>query len=254
MTPARRLKEKIARGEWTAGVMLTNHVWLDAVEIAHRAGLDYLVVDMEHGPADSELVGEVCSTGRRMDFPVLIRPRTNDYATLRYVTDLGPCGLLLAAIETSDQLDVVQTAIYLPPRGRRRPGGLGNRWVSRYDQATWQRQVEDDFIVLPQVETRSGLEHAKAIVCHPVTTALAVGPYDLSAALGVCGDMQSPILREAVSRLKQTATAAQKALWMMGGDPSRLAQDGYHFVCLGEAMAILESAFRGLSRPPSQAP
>jgi 2-keto-3-deoxy-L-rhamnonate aldolase RhmA len=244
MQPARDLMEKVRRNEVVVGVLATDHVWTDLVEICVRAGLDYLIVDMEHGPHNTELVGEVCATGRRLDFPVLIRPRSNDYATLRLAVDLGCCGFLLASIESAKELDVVVDALHMPPRGRRRPGGLGNRWVENYGYDSWRTEIEDRFIVLPQVETKVGMRAAAEIAGHAVTSALAVGPFDLSAELGCCGEMQAPVLREALGSLQRTAAAASKPMWMIGPRGEDLVQGGWRFICVGEPTWILASAMR----------
>ena len=95
MQVTRALKSKLAQGDVVLGVLAIDQVWTDLVELCQRGGLDYLIVCMEHGAADTEKVAEVCATGRRMNFPVLIRPRSNDYATLRLAADLGACGFLL---------------------------------------------------------------------------------------------------------------------------------------------------------------
>src|SRR5262245_10612583 len=108
MDAARRLREKISRREPTTGLLVSDHLWTDLVEIAARSEIDYLIADMEHGCASTEVVAEVCATGRRMKFPVLVRPRSNDYATIRLAVDLGPCGFLLACVETPADLDVVR--------------------------------------------------------------------------------------------------------------------------------------------------
>jgi 2-keto-3-deoxy-L-rhamnonate aldolase RhmA len=244
MQPARDLMEKVRRAEVVVGVLATDHVWTDLVEICVRAGLDYLIVDMEHGPHNTELVAEVCATGRRLDFPVLIRPRSNDYATLRLAVDLGCCGFLLASVESAKELDVVADALHMPPRGRRRPGGLGNRWVDNYGYDSWRTEIEDRFIVLPQVETKVGLRAAAEIAGHAVTSALAVGPFDLSAELGCCGEMQAPILREALGELQVTAAAADKPMWMIGSRGEDLVREGWRFICVGEPTWILASAMR----------
>src|SRR5579872_3558699 len=137
MEIAKKLKQKIFGGALTTGLLATDHLWTDLVEISARSGLDYVIVDMEHGCASTELVAEVCSTGRRAGFPVLLRPRANDYSTIRLAVDLGPCGLLLSCVESTAELDVVRDGIHLPPRGRRRPGGRGNRWVSGFSAQSW---------------------------------------------------------------------------------------------------------------------
>lgn len=244
MEPARRLREKIERQEVTTGLLVTDHLWTDLVEISQRAGLDYLIVDMEHGCASPDLAAEVCSTGRRLGFPVLLRPRANDYATIRLAADLGPCGFLLACVDSPADLDVVREGLYLPPRGRRRPGGAGNRWVRDFGVASWQEQFENDFIVLPQIETRVGLSNVERIARHDLTTALAIGPYDLSAELGVCAEMDSPTLQRALLAIRAAGDAAGKATWMIGSNVAQLVQDGWTFICVGEPTWILYAALR----------
>jgi 2-keto-3-deoxy-L-rhamnonate aldolase RhmA len=244
MRPAQQLLAKVGRGEVTTGLMATDHLWTDLVEISVRAGLDYLIVDMEHGTAATDVVAEVCATGRRMGFPVLIRPRANDYANLRLAIDLGPCGFLLACVESAADLDVVRDAIHLPPRGRRRPGGVGNRWVCNFRAEEWRGTVEENFLILPQIETRRALSQLAEIAQHELTSAVAVGPFDLSAELGCCGDMQSPILKDALRQILAGAKAAGKPGWMYGCDTAELVRNGWNFVCFGEVSAILEGALR----------
>lgn len=243
MEPAKRLRDKVARRELTTGILAIHQVWPELVEVCQRAGLDYLMVDMEHGPFSPETAAEMCAVGRRAGFPVLLRPRANDYTNIRHAIDLGPVGFLLACVETTEDLDVVRDAIYLPPRGRRRPGGLGNRWLSEASAAAWKREVEDDFISLPQIETRTGLQNAAAIAGHEITTALAVGPYDLSAELSVCGKMDDPTLKQALETIRAAARSVDKEAWMIG-DGAALARDGWRFICLGEPTWLLEEALR----------
>ena len=244
MEAARGLKAKLAGDQVVLGVLAIDHVWTDLVELCQRGGLDYLIVCMEHGSADTDLVAEVCATGRRMNFPVLVRPRSNDYATLRLAADLGACGFLLASVESAGDLDIVRDALYTPPRGRRRPGGMGNRWVQNYLGATWKQEFEADFIVLPQIETRKGMENRDAIARHEMTTALALGPYDLSAELGVCGQMDAPVLKEACLKVRESAHAAGKPGWLIGGDVAGMVRDGWRFLCAGEPSWILVNALR----------
>ena len=242
MQAARRMRERIQRRELTAGLLVSDHLWTDLVEIAERAGMHYLIVDMEHGCASTDLVAEVCAAGRRAGFPVLIRPRSNDYGTIRLAVDLGPCGFLLACVESAADLDTVRDGVQLPPAGRRRPGGRGNRWVSALKRDAWQQEFEDAFIVLPQIETRLGLAAAREIAGHELTTALAIGPYDLSAELGVCGQMRAPELLAALATVRAAADAAGKATWMIGSDAAELVRDGWRLICLGEPTSILISA------------
>lgn len=243
MLPAKRLRERLARRELTTGILATQHLWPDLVEVCQRAGLDYMIIDGEHGVASPELIAECCAIGRHLNFPVLLRPQNNGYATLRLSMDLGPCGFLLACVDSAAQLDEIARAVQMPPRGERRPGGAGNRWVPNFQYEAWRSEVEDHFIVLPQIETRVGLANVTEIAQHPLTTALAIGPYDLSAELCVCGIMDAPELKTAISTCRNAATSSQKDMWMIGNGP-QLAAEGFTFLCIGEPTWVLEAALK----------
>ena len=243
MQPARSMRQKLENGRVVLGALVTNHVWHDLVEVAIDAGLDYLIVDLEHGPYDASTVAQVCQLGRVAGFAVLIRTAANDFRRVGYAMDLGPCGLVLAAVETPAQLDEVRDAIYLPPHGRRRPGGAGNRWVGDYRLQTWQEQVEDDVIVIPQIETRTGLEHADAVAAHEIVTAIGIGPYDLSMAIGADLDKDHAEFIAAVDKIRSAADAAGKPMWRIG-DPTQLVRQGHQFLCLGDVTTVLTEALR----------
>ncbi len=247
MKAARILRERIASGRIVTGVLATDLLWPALVEYLRKAGYDYLIIDLEHGAHAEHTVTEVCALGRMVDFPVLIRPIDSDYATIRRTIDFGPCGCLLPCVEAATALDEVRDGIYLPPRGRRRPGGPGNYWIEDFQYETWKREVEDFFIVLPQIETRHGLANADAIAAHEITTAIAIGPYDLSADLGVCGTMDAPQMREAVDIIRRAGERVGKTMWRIGDGPS-LAAEGFTFLCIAEPMAALKETLRQKNR------
>ena len=240
MKAAKLLKEKVDRGEITTGLLATDLLFVEMVEYCQRSGIDYLIADQEHGVHSDDLVARVCALGRMVDFPVLIRTIDTAYSTIRRAIDRGPCGFLLPGIESAADLDRVRDSIYLPPRGNRRPGGPGNYWVSGFTYNTWKHEVEDDFIVLPQIETRTGLDHAEEIAGHEITTAIAIGPYDLSADLGVCSEMDHPDMKAAVEVIRKAGEKSGKTMWRIG-DGSVLAKEGFHFLCIGELMAMLKN-------------
>src|SRR5690606_6728580 len=129
----------------TIGLLVTNHFWIELLEIAKFAGFDFIIIDLEHINHGDALVADACRLGRLTDFPILIRPARTDTESVRLAMDLGPCGLMLPMIESAAQLDQVRDGIWMPPRGLRRPGGHGNWWVSDFNYETWKKEVEDNF-------------------------------------------------------------------------------------------------------------
>ena len=241
MQPAIELKRKIDAFEVTTGVLATDHVWPMLVEVCQRAGLDYLIVDCEHGPHDDSLVAHVCQVGRLAGFPVLIRTPSTESDVVRRALDMGPCGLMFPCVESAEQLDEAARWVRMPPRGGRRPGGWGNYWMTDYQYETWRREFEEHVIILTQIENTVGLANVDAIARHEIVASLAIGPYDLSASLGCCWDGDSPKLNAAFQRIREAGRAAGKNTWFgMGGKD--LVAKGWTFICLGTPGYVLQKA------------
>ncbi|MBI2479811.1 MAG: hypothetical protein HYV60_14600, partial [Planctomycetia bacterium] len=156
-------------------------------------------------------------------------------------------GILLPCVESTEQLDQVQQAALMPPRGRRRPGGMGNYWLSNFHYETWKSEFEDHFIVIPQIESQMGVDNAGSLAAHPLVTALGLGPYDLSADLGCCWNPESAEFLKALERVKAAADAVNKKVWA-GCDGPALRAKGYTFLWVGTATSVLTSALGQIVR------
>ena len=64
LKPAANLKTKLATDSPVIGMMATDQAWPFLVEICRDNGLDYLVIDREHGHFSDELVSHICQTAR----------------------------------------------------------------------------------------------------------------------------------------------------------------------------------------------
>jgi 4-hydroxy-2-oxoheptanedioate aldolase len=245
MEPARILRRKLENKQPAIGLLFSYHLWLDAIEMAIEVGLDYIIVDSEHLDHGGREMADACSAGRMAGFPVIVRPTATDLDTIRLAMDLGPCGLLLPMVESTQQLDEVQKGIYMPPRGERRPGGRGNRWLRQFGYEPFRSIVEDHLIVIPQIESPKGLEQVDAIARHPIVTALGIGPFDLSARLGVCWEPDHPKIVQAKQKIRHAAEEAGKPMWVIG-DPRKCAADGYTFICAGEPIGLLQGLIKGI--------
>ncbi len=241
LSPAKRLNEQLATDQPVIGLMATDHAWPLLVEVCQKGGLDYLVVDSEHGDFSDELVSHLCQIGRLANFPVLVRTISCEPTVIRRTIDLGPCGILIPCVESTAQLDLVQEATLMPPRGRRRPGGKGNYWQKNFQYETWKTDFEDHFIVIPQIESQTGVDNVESIAAHPLVTALGLGPYDLSADLGCCWNPENEDYLAALDRVKAAADAVGKKVWA-GTDAPALRAKGYTFLWIGTATSVLTNS------------
>ena len=247
MKSAQILRQKINGPEVTTGVIITFHLWPGLIELLMRAGLDYAIIDLEHLTHSPEMVAECCAIGRRADFPILIRPPEAEFTPMRLAMDLGPCGLLVPYVSSVATMELIKDAVYMAPRGRRRPGGHGNFWVNDdYNYESFRSKVEDDVIILPQIENRAGLDCIDEIAAHPLTTALAIGPYDMSASLGCCWEPDNEKLTNALKKVREAGRAQGKNTWIIG-DHAKLRAMGFTFLGISEPTMCMEGALRTLN-------
>jgi 2-keto-3-deoxy-L-rhamnonate aldolase RhmA len=113
--------------------------------------------------------------------------------------------------------------------------------VDDFRYETWKRDVEDDFLVVPQIESSVGLQRLDEIATHEITTAMGIGPYDLSMDLGVGAQMDHEKMKEAIALIRSAALRAGKSMWRIGHGPTMVAE-GFHFLCIGEPMGMLKGA------------
>ena len=206
---------------------------------------------MEHGHHSDEQVAQMCAIARQLDWVLMIRPNVDRYdssaaQTLRKAMDLGCSGLVLPNIESAKDLDCVRDAIWLPPRGTRRPGGPANYWVPDFQYDTMRSLVEDNFLVLPMIESGRGVENIQEIAEHEVVTHLDIGPYDLCLSLGLDYYVKRPPedddLQKAVDLVRAAAESCGKTLLGTHGTTEELLEQGYHFLGVGEPTALLRDA------------
>ncbi|WP_347355080.1 aldolase/citrate lyase family protein, partial [Intrasporangium sp.] len=161
-------------------------------EICAGAGLDWLLVDMEHSPNGlGSVLAQLQAVAAYRVTPV-VRVATGDTVTIKQVLDLGAQNLLVPMVSSADQARTVVEAVRYPPRGRR---GVGSALAR---SARWNRvpgyltHADEHVSLFVQVETAAGVEAAGAIAGVDGVDGVFVGPSDLAASMGLLGQQSHP--------------------------------------------------------------
>src|SRR5713101_5097701 len=121
-TPAiKRLREKLAADEPAYGLWVTLES-ASISEIAVALGLDWIVVDAEHGHLDWKEILEHIRASVRSDTVVLVRVAELNAGLIKRALDIGADGIVLPWIETQAQLRQAVAFANFPPQGLR---GIG---------------------------------------------------------------------------------------------------------------------------------
>ncbi|MEU9356674.1 aldolase/citrate lyase family protein [Streptomyces sp. NPDC048301] len=183
--PSRRrsLKQRLTDGESLRGTLLRLPSET-LVEMAGVAGLDYVVIDCEHGPADTALLQQHIMAAHAHGIDVLVRVGTAEPTLALRCLDLGAAGLVHPHVDSAEDARRVVAASHYPPLGERgfatysRAGRFGT--VSAAEHLAASRET----LVIAMVETRRACAAADAIAGTEGVDAVLVGPADLAADCG----------------------------------------------------------------------
>jgi len=197
-----RVKQALKANKPVVGTLICD---LQSPEIAYilaAAGMDFLMIDLEHSPASMESVQNIARSARAAGMVPLARVTENEYPFIARVLDMGMMGVMVPRVETADQARRVVRCAKYPPQGERGFGARGvitdYEPVSAGQIVNW---VNEHTLVIVQVESGEAVAKLDEITRVPGIDVALIGPNDLSVSLGVPGDFEQPRFAEAVERV-----------------------------------------------------
>lgn len=180
----------------------------ELVDMLGDAGLDFTIVDCEHGAFglhQAEALFRACDAAGLV--PVCRVPAL-DTGWIGRALDAGAQAVVVPGLASAEQAARAVAATRFAPEGTRgacpcvRAGGHFIRDWRAHEAA------ERDKGVIALVETAEGLDQVEAICAVPGLKALLAGPFDLSVSLGLSGDYRHPRVTAAMDRMAAAARAA----------------------------------------------
>jgi 2-keto-3-deoxy-L-rhamnonate aldolase RhmA len=241
-------KRKLAAGEPVVMMSLRQLRTADAAMIIRECGFDGFYVDREHGMFSDAETATLCASGQLMGLLPAVRVRANTTAEIGGALDAGAlCVIVPHVTGKADAAKAVQ-AVKFPPQGARSIAALSP--TTRYrtlPAAELIRLVNDMTMVIAMLETADGISAADEIASVQGIDALMIGPGDLSAELGIPGDVRHPRIREAYVAAAKAARAHGKH-FVAGGaggpDAGEMAAHGAKIFMGGTDIGYMMSAAR----------
>lgn len=161
------------------------------IEMAARAGYDFVRIDCEHMLFGSECLMEMIRTARLLGMPVQARITSVEQASA--LLDFGVTALMLPHVSSAEKAQAIVNAVKYAPLGERgmttssRCLNFGELKLSEY-----AKTANDEVSVIVQIEDKAGLENVDEILSVPGVDMVATGRNDLAQALGVPGQNTHP--------------------------------------------------------------
>ncbi len=223
-----------------------------AVECLGMTGLDFLIIDTEHGPFNVESAMDFIRAAELRGIEPLVRVKDHSRASVLKMLDVGAMGLIIPNIETVEQVKkLVEYGKYYPT-GRRgfantRCGGYGFAEHASGNIDEYFSLANNETLIIPQCETKGCLDNIEEIVSIEGVDGIFVGPYDLSIALGMPAQFGDPKFLAAVDRILKACKDAGKFSLIFGGSieiSKKYIKDGFNGVAYTMDTDILVNAYR----------
>jgi 2-keto-3-deoxy-L-rhamnonate aldolase RhmA len=220
------------------------------VEILGDSGLDFAVLDAEHAPFDRAALDAAMLAGRATGLPLFVRVLERSAAGLLSVLDMGAAGVLVPHVDTEqDARDVVAHCRYVG--GDR--GYSSSPRAAGYGALGMKEAIArgDRSVVVCQIESVAGVEHAARIAAVPGVDALFIGRADLALSMGL-QNAQDPAVIEATQAVIRATLAAGKTVGMFVGSTAEREKYialGVAWFVQGSDQSMLGQAARAIAHP-----
>lgn len=204
------LKSKMRSKTFTLGSWITiPHQSI--VEILSSAGFEWLVLDLEHSAIDFQKTQEMIAHIQAQGMQGLVRVSSNDPVVIKRSMDIGADGVIVPMVLNQEDAQKAVDAVRYPPFGNR---GVGLSRAQHYGIGfeAYNKWVNSQSVVIVQVEHIDAVNNLESILSLEGVDGIIVGPYDLSASLGMPGQFNAPEVVEALNRVEEISSKHKKAL------------------------------------------
>jgi 2-keto-3-deoxy-L-rhamnonate aldolase RhmA len=209
------------------------------------AGFDWLVVDMEHVPIDYKDAYHILQAIAGTHATPVIRLAWNDVVLVKRALDIGAQTLMFPFVQNAEDAKRAVASTRYPTAtdlsGTR--GFAAMHRASRYATAPdYGKRANDGIFKMVQLETPAAIDKLEEIAAVDGVDALFMGPGDLSASMGVIGNVADAKVQAALKDAAARAKAVGKPIGIVGPTPEMVGQFiewGYSYVAIASDMGMM---------------
>jgi 2-dehydro-3-deoxyglucarate aldolase/4-hydroxy-2-oxoheptanedioate aldolase len=202
------LRARLRAGQPVFGTMVSMCRTPEVMLLLSNAGMDFTLIDTEHGAFNHETVADLCRVARGEGLTAILRVPGRGPTYVSRSLDIGANGLMMPRIETAaEATDVIEWAKYAPLGNRGLAlGGASSDYRPVPDPQAAMVAANDSTVILIQIESRAAVGRIDEIAAVKGIDVLLIGPMDLSQTLGVPGQLRHP---EVVATIREVVRAGR---------------------------------------------
>jgi 2-keto-3-deoxy-L-rhamnonate aldolase RhmA/quercetin dioxygenase-like cupin family protein len=239
------LRRKLAADEAVFGLWVTLES-PSITEMAVALGLDWVVIDAEHGHLDWKEIVEHLRATVRSDTVALVRIAELNGGLIKRALDIGADGIVVPWVETVEQLKQAVAYSRYPLDGLR---GIGAERATCWGQCFVEHTTEanEHVLVVPIIESVKAVRQAATLSQVDGAELFLFGPADLSSTAGYRGQWEGPGVAEQILQAKDAIRRAGKHCGLLATSHENLTerqQQGFRMLGVGIDSGLLLRSLR----------
>lgn len=188
-------KNKLSIGSW----LTIGHPII--AEIMSDSGFDWLCVDMEHTSIDYAQAQTLITIIQGKGKTAYVRVGENNTLIIKRVLDAGADGVIVPMIKTKEDAEKAVNSVHYPPLGKR---GVGLGRAQGYGFSFKEYLIKQKNLdVIVQIEHIDSIKNLKSILSVPGIKGTIIGPYDLSASIGIPGEYDDKNFKKLITEYER---------------------------------------------------
>jgi 4-hydroxy-2-oxoheptanedioate aldolase len=238
------IKAKLRRNE---PVLLTSLALADPslFELASVMGFDGIWLDLEHHSHSVETAATLMRAARVGTADVMLRCAKGEFMRMGRLLEAGANGIMYPRCDDAAEARELVAWSKFAPMGRR---GLdsanGDNPYSMTPVPRYVREANEQTFLVVQIEDPAALDHVDAIASVEGVDVLFIGPADFSLLAGYPGQVDHPVVRDAIRRVASACERSGKAWGLPTPTPQRareLLEMGARFLAYGADILMVKN-------------
>jgi 4-hydroxy-2-oxoheptanedioate aldolase len=174
----------------------------ESVEIIGKAGFDFVVIDTEHGYFGLETAENLVRAADASGVVPIIRVSHKNPTLIMKALDMGAQGIIVPGVSSKeDAVSAIRASKYGPFGNRGACPCIRAAGHMAWDWAAYAQRADETTAVFLLVEGPEGIKNFGDIITAEGIDVILMGPFDLSVALGVGGQVDHPLVIEKLKEI-----------------------------------------------------
>jgi len=223
--------------------------------IAAQAGLDFVMLDMEHAAYGFDDISDMAAVAGATGIKIMARVPELSKGYVSRALDSGATGVMVPMIQTKEEAEMLAAWAKYPDTGSRGLSARGAHtgYARQKDIKCFMAQENEATLCIAQIETGRAVENIDDIARVEGIDVMLIGPNDLALSLGCPGEFMASAVVDAIGRVAAAAAENGKIFGMHADRHliSKWIPYGLRFIMSSSDIDLLFAGMESLAKEES---